>query len=287
MKRLLLTSFLTAVIGASAFASTSASSTCTSCATQAFEKFDSDIKKSKLVIAEETYLESKTHPLLKNCGMDTLFDIAVKTKQYISKKYPKFNYKILALGQSPAWLVEMMKLIDEEQGQQDTRYDFIPFSSAFFTYNPVTKQFTRYVSPTSESLQSYKERLKKSGLFQIKKDELLFILEFPQDGPGLVSFYEVARHDLPQDFSFLISKPKLALPSSQILDFIDQTTIKELIYPLSRLDDFDDRLVMHYPYTKWQHTDPFTFQLSASALLLKKIMKTYVKCRLNHQNQNN
>ncbi|MFA6066141.1 MAG: hypothetical protein WC707_03090 [Candidatus Babeliaceae bacterium] len=273
---------------------------CSSCATKILKEFASEIYKSALVISDQ-----EIHPLLSECALDTLFDIAIKTKSYMKEKHPSDKYKVFSLGQSPAWLVAMMKLIDEVQGVHDTQYDFIAFSSGFFEYDLQHDRFKRWKTPSLEEVNIYKKYLdtldldlKKDTSNESKKRILsktlgwkkntpvskkthTFILEFPHHANSMLSFEEVAKSHFPKDFNFLVSQPySKRLPgSTEILRFIDQEAISNLIVPLANSDYFDDRLVMRYPIFDWTQKDPSSFHMSSAATLLHKIVEAYVDCR--------
>lgn len=236
--------------------------------------FEHEIQKSKLIDKN-----GALHPLLSQEGMDQLFNIACDVKDAIECLAPNKLYQVFSLGQSAAWLIHMMRLIDDSNRTSNTRYGHIAFSGNFFDYYTKKKVLKRTIKPSSKQKKQYGAYLNSLNLKPDISCWHTFIIEFPCYTRGVLSFDEVAKPYLPAQMNYLISPPLIAmLPErSYVLETIDHETAHGFLAELRNSDRFDDRRVLNFPIEQWGVEDPLQFKLSDSAHLLEKIMALYVE----------
>ncbi len=234
----------------------------------------------------------RIHPLLTPHGLPMLFDIATTTLESIKTK-ANGRCHIFALGQSPAWVVRTMEIIDQQKNDTPIQYELIAFSGGW------------YITPSKSSHAGEEKKLIREGgrapkkatktnylqYFQqltsrIPQNEQIFIIEFSYYMRGLCSFEDVIHSIVPKEqLQILISKPiheyALNYFKYTILNNISPTQIQKFLNPLSICDKFDDRLVPNYPHDQWTTCNPSDFKPPASANLLIEIIKHYASLRTN------
>ncbi len=248
---------------------------------EVIKRFWPRIKVSKLINYTASKHDPETckyrlHPLLTPSGLRTLVSLAIKTNNFIKVRYPDKLYNIFSLGQSPAWVVEAMKIIDEKNNVQDTHYGFMAFSGSWYLPDGegvVVREASQ--APSQEASQAY-HRYLDALCASTKRDCVNIAIEFPRSSKGLRSFEETIRGScFFNQLELFISKPQFSCPGI-VLDFIDENTIENFIKLLANADRFEDRLVMSYSHEIWLSKNPLSFHPSDSAELLREMIRAYV-----------
>lgn len=223
------------------------------------------------------------HILLNDEYIGVLKDLAQKVSLMIDERYPHQEHVIIGLGQSPAYLLEMIKLLDTQKGRTDREYLHVAFSGRFLPpfvdeyADPIyrKKLKTRYKNYLTELM------LDKKHVDRSKKKHI--ILEFCYQGTGLQSFLNFfKKYTNKPDVIYLRTMQAESLypillqgvaSSKVILD--DPKTIRLACF-LSNSDEYDDRLVPHFSPRKWPNVDPLVFTMSDQSRMLLKRMKCFV-----------
>ena len=191
----------------------------------------------------------------------------------------------MGLGQSPAYLLEMIKLLDAKNGRCDRFYLNVAFSGSYY----VTGEFYdgSISSFVFEQYQKYKNNylsyLNKIGLSveALNDAETKFIiLEFCCDGKGLTSFLSFFSEYREKPSVVYIQDQYSATIFHSIAPWQEELVLESneyiLIDRLANADRFNDRLVPYFSWKEWALVDPLLFKQHENALTLKKSLQNFV-----------
>ncbi len=230
----------------------------------------------------------KNYPLMKTENLGLLYSLADQVSDMADGKFSAKKQVLVGMGQSPAYLLEMIRLIDQEKGRKDRSYLNVAFSGRYYepggcdlidSYSH--KQFVEFGS-------HYKQYLNKVGLSEndLNRDDTKFIilevchhcaslksfLSFFKDykkQPGVVYLQSsdfFARANLP------VKNQRLALDAQE----------HKLTAALANADRFKDRLVPQFQVYRWKTVDPFKFEPEENAPIILKRLRHFVKDQFNY-----
>jgi hypothetical protein len=117
--------------------------------------------------------------------------LTIETAQKMIKYYPGFN--LVGIGRTPAWLIEIAKLIDKET--RSDKYKTIAFSGRWFQLQPHLIKPTTISAPNEKQTVAYRhylENMKFTPEKIIEQDEQhhrkTVLIDFLQTGLSLYSF---------------------------------------------------------------------------------------------------
>lgn len=231
------------------------------------------------------------------------YDKILQISQNILSKYPPENFRVMSLGQSPAWIIHGAKILSSPENSD--KFGFIAFSLGFLRRSEKTELLHEetesldedtveskvgYYSfdetmfnKAKEGIQNYRKYLSSinMGINDIislwKKGIKTVIVEHMQSGKGLASFMHVLcewakeenkLEDLENSLHLLkltqglsneigiLAVPgmtKFHLDRILVSEDRDLRQYKEmyLLVMLANSDKVNDRLVEHYPPSKW------------------------------------
>ncbi len=243
------------------------------------------------------------HPLMKNNdNKQLLFDLAQRLSDNIDAKYKKKYQVILGLGQSPAYLIALLKMIDKQKQRTGRTYKHVAFSGKF--YNKLTERKRKYTSDdlsirdTFDQLckdhpaefdasctakitalqpiyQTYLDAVGLSEQALADKTIKFILVDRCISGFGIRSFLYMIRHYRRQPKIFFLydysCSPYQGLQAIQL----DKPTT-ELLVALKNCEKHNDRLVQHYEYTAWRDVDPLLFKKSENAKKILKALKRFI-----------
>lgn len=250
------------------------------------------------------------HPFLEDCQLGCLVDLV---EQY-TKEYP--NADIYGLGQSPAYLIEAMRLSAEFHGTRvKRRYEKIAFSGKWHELvdgeyklqtAPCWLKFFVSQAPTHDDFETYKIYLSSFlpspreivGRYE-KNGKKIVIVDYSESGESLASFADVLKQwfwdssiegeTVKNIVSFLIFyRPASDACNQHIQDACspfrsniytldEHMSQSSFLGRLANSDCYDDRLVPYYPFKRWKKQDPRDFQLSRNAELCLFLLTDYIQ----------
>ncbi len=217
----------------------------------------------------------ENHPLVKTKNLDLLYGLAQRVSVAADESFPAKNQVILGLGQSPAYLLEMMKCIDQENNRNDRVHKHVAFSHEWRSTFLIERGFRQRKS-------AYEEYLNNSELAPDdlnKEDTNFVILDFAVTGRGLKSFlaffenykkkpsvvyWQNADSEAPM---LSVASHKLGLNPAE----------DELMPHLGSLDKLDDRLVAYFPHYEWSTVNPLDFRPGENAQVILNYVQQYAK----------
>ena len=222
------------------------------------------------------------HPLMEKENVALLKVVAERVSEEINTLFPNKKQIIVSLGQSPAYLCEMIKLIDKKQGRNNRSYLNVAFSGNFYSRKENGKEMIDpYLYQKYQSLAGhYITYLEKLGL---SEDNLLdphtqfILLEVCHTCQGLKSF-----------LSFLNTFPRKPFPlylqhnHFEPLGWTDSKRIllnsseNKLMVSLANADKFEDRLVPHFAYYEWEKLNPLAFKPEGNAPIIIEQLQQFI-----------
>jgi|GEM_PF-3027956 len=222
------------------------------------------------------------HALMNHYNLCLLEQLANKVSTGIDRMASGKKQVLVGLGQSPAYLLEMIKLIDAKQNRSDRRYLNVAFSGSYFTASGGEFKIDRWVLPEYIRLgHHYRHYLDKIGLSKealSATDTEFIIIEVAHFGEGLISFLDFFS-DYPKKPSLIYLQHSLFSPiplrfSLNSNRIIINDTEQKLLVALANADQFKDRLVSHFHFHRWESIDPTTFQPEENApIILHQLQK--------------
>jgi len=172
-----------------------------------------------LKLAEKAKLCFYDGPLQKgNRGLP----LTVETAQKIINLYPGQNF--VGIGRTPAWLIEIAKLIDKEA--RPDKYQTIAFSGRWYQLQPHLLKPTLMSAPDEKQIAAYREYLQSQNFtpeiivqnYRLH-DRKTILIDFLETGLGMYSFI------------------------SLILDWAEELNLKENLIPALIIHDlsYSDR----------------------------------------------
>ena len=209
----------------------------------------------------------ENHPLMKSENISLLYGLATQVSSIADKNFSAKKQILVGLGQSPAYLLEMIKLIDQKKNKNDRSYLNVAFSGSYYSFSDDDKSvIDPFLCKKFIELGShYKQYLNKVGLSDndMNKDDTEFIiLEVCQHGNGLKSFLSFF-HDYKKQPNVIYLQSNFFEPvhlpvKNQWLAMNEQEGM--LTVALANADKFKDRITPQFQFHKWQTVDPREFQ---------------------------
>lgn len=200
----------------------------------------------------------KNHPLMHQRNLELLHKITQKVSDKIDAIAFDKKKILIGLGQSPAYLLEMLKVMNKPNRE----YRHVAFSGFCYGTNGCVDPFLYEKFKKMGSY--YRSYLDKIGLSQEAleaEDTEYIVIEVCHDGKGLSSFLEFFTHypKTPkviylQNDSF--KKPLFRI-SSERIPLTSYGEEEKLLIALANADEFRDRLVPHFNVSRWETVDPF------------------------------
>jgi hypothetical protein len=213
------------------------------------------------------------------------------------------NSHLFSLGQSPAWFVEMARLLDPNSD----RYGFIAFSGSWFisedgdstTYRSGYRVDEKLTKPGEKEVSFYRKYLAEIGLSPTavisrykNTGKNTVILEYSETGGGLASFLSILKawsdelenfHELKKTLVVKLLKVDSEVERFGMIPCIFGFTVEycsvfikpELldcpcdVANFCNADDFEDRLVPIYKCSNWTKIDPLKFGATRKTNLIR------------------
>lgn len=194
------------------------------------------------------------------------------------------NDKIYSLGRSPLWLVETARMLEEQKKKgSGSRMEYVAFSGRWYEKKTLHGQSADNwsvahplvkgpVSPNPEQIHHFREYLIGIGLGpddvrkRLEQGQKTVIVERTHSGESLVSFLEIIRewHGYPTQglVIYILKSPMMPDLTHQIQRACPGVSVEihpfdhEVGRDLANSDSYQDSLGVHYPYWKWQETQP-------------------------------
>ncbi|MBY0110320.1 MAG: hypothetical protein K2X90_04375 [Candidatus Babeliaceae bacterium] len=226
------------------------------------------------------------HPLMSHYNMCILYNLALRLSDTIDRNFRGKKQVLVGLGQSPAYLLEMIKMIDNKKSREDRRYISAAFSGRKFLFDNEDGRIKKdpFLAERFNKVEPYYSRyLDSIGLSKeelSKHDTEFIVLEVCRHCTGLASFF---------DFFYTYSKKPSAyyLQSSDFKEvrFLDSnlkkikidTDEERLMVGLANSDSYKDRIVAQFSYYKWETINPLAFQKEENAQLIIEEIKKFVE----------
>jgi len=134
------------------------------------------------------------HPLMIKENISILYNLAQLVSSTIDAQYNNKNQVLIALGQSPVYLLEMIKLLDNAQNRNNRKYKNVAFSGSFYKIEPNGSNGFYHIDPNTingfddKTYHSYLNSIGLSERDLQQSDEEFIILEICHHCNGLKSF---------------------------------------------------------------------------------------------------
>lgn len=221
------------------------------------------------------------HPLMNKKNIAMLNLIAQRVSDIIDSKFPEKEQVIIGLGQSPAYLLKMIELIDRKHERIDRSYIHVAFSGfcSCLKDGIFNAREALTLSNNEPYYISYLQKLKLSP-HNLEDGRSYIVLEICNTGKGLNSFLNFFHGYKERPGIVYLKKNKhfkLKQHGFKQKGMLigDEVEIK-LITFLANADKFDDRLVPHFPMHTWKSVNPFDFIPKKNAQLIIKNLEDYV-----------
>lgn len=246
--------------------------------TQAQEQETNTINKNSLVKSDFN------HPLMEKKNLVILYGLAQRVSKQIDQSFPGEKQVIIGLGQSPAYLLEMIKLIDQKQNRQNRTYMHVAFSGSFFSLNQVDKSLFQQFKKNQHYYETYLNKigLDKKNLTDINTSYI--ILEVAHHCQGLKSFISF--------FDQYERKPNVLYLQEDYFNKVElypynnyrltlQNDEQPLTVALANADAFKDRLVPQFQFHRWKHVDPTIWQQEENAQIVIRSLEKFCFSTIN------
>lgn len=218
------------------------------------------------------------HPLMSSENVELLYRMAKKISVKIDSEFPSERQVLVGLGQSPAYLLEMIKLIDEKEDRRNRSYKRVAFSGNFLS--SVFFDAIRF----RRNVLFYRDYLGQIGLSEENfgmGDVKYIILEVCHHGDGLRSFLSFFDNYKIKPSVCYLQTAGFRLVTCSNVDRIMRygITVREeekLTVDLANADKFDDRLVPHFAFHEWGITDPLAFVVEPNAIKIIETLRRFL-----------
>ena len=246
------------------------------------------------------------HILMNDHNRKLLFKLAGRFSDRIDEQFPNKTQIICGLGQSPAYLIETLKLIDQHRQRRDREYKLVAFSGNFFAQvdkdeRPIKKaraaqhddafeefcaihadkvEFDKDMLPSWQHRRDYRRYLKTIGFSQqdlLSPDKEFVLIDRCHYGLGLRSFLYIIQHyeKKPTIFfmhnylSFINSSPQSITLNKEEYDVMFALSFD------TNSTKFKDRLVQLFKRDAWRTIDPAQFKPHENALIILEELKKF------------
>jgi hypothetical protein len=235
---------------------------------------------SKSLAPQSQSVKIADHPLMNARNLDLLYELANKVSYNIDRMFPNKKQVLVGLGQSPAYLLEMIKLLDAKKHRYNRAYLDVAFSGSF--YDAEGKRIDSIMFEEFNKLapyyRKYMERIGLSKQDLDKANTQFIVLEVSHTCKGLKSFLQFFADYTIRPFviylqSHAFSAAGLEVPNERIA--LDDNEEK-LMVELANADKFKDRLVPHFSYYEWETIDPLSFKPDENVPVIMEQLRQFV-----------
>ena len=224
----------------------------------------------------------ENHPLMNDRNLALLNKLANKISDEIDRMFPAKKQVLVGLGQSPAYLLEMIKLIDEQKHRSNRQYLNVAFSGGFYGSDVRGLIDPRLAQEFKERAPYYRRYLEKVGLSEEdfnETDTKFIVVEVCHTCQGLQSFLYFFEDYTKKPFVLYLQSEafepaRLSFPSDR---FVIDRNEEKLMLSLAEADEFEDRIVPHFAYFKWDKIDPLTFKPEKNAPVIMKQIRQFIE----------
>jgi hypothetical protein len=220
------------------------------------------------------------HPLIKTKNLDLLYDLAQRVSAIADESFPAKNQVIIGLGQSPAYLLEMMQCRDQKNNRQNREHKHLAFSGRFTYYGKGDEEFDRNFLRVRPHYEEYLKRIELAPDNLNKENTNFVILDLVFSGTGLESFLTFFK-DYPKKPAVIYLQSdefkslNLAMANHKLgLNFEGD----KLMNALGGDHHPQDRLVARFSHKEeWGVINPLDFRPEQSAQVILNYVQQYVK----------
>jgi len=257
----------------------------------------------------------KGHPLMNQANRELLYQLTLRFSQAIDIKHRGKRQVICGLGQSPAYVIELLKRIDHAFNRTDREYKHIAFSGNHYPapadYKdpkspcPATEEvrttgsdhFSHFCAVVDDNIRKnsaarptdiqkimYRSYLKTLGLSYVSSEEnkVFILVDRVRFGSSMRSALDVLRESPTiqyPDVFFFYNFPHY-LPDIEPNGIFMNPETHQLMFILSQADTsttFKDRLIPEFRYANWCSVNPQNFKPSMNALAIIKALEAFLQ----------
>ena len=222
----------------------------------------------------------ENHPLYKPENLLLLYNLANRASKTADESFSAKNQVFVGMGQSPAYLLEMIKRIDRAREREGRSYMHVAFSGTSYMDGKLDPYLYRKYGELGGYYQQY---LTKVGLSEadLNKDDTEFIiLEVCHQGNGLRSFLSFFDNYKNSPAVIYLQSPAHFGPvciSETNERILINAQENNLTVALANADPFKDRLVPEFQFHRWKTVDPLAYKYEENAPKILKRIEQFVR----------
>lgn len=207
------------------------------------------------------------HLLLQEKHIPTLYNLALEVSDIIDSRSTGKKQVLIGFGQSPAYLLEMIKFIDDKKDKTNREYLHVASSRFRFGLHDFYKeQFKQYYASLNLSKDNFDQ-----------EDTTYIAMDYCFSGASLMLFHEWLGKPKNMLLLGLVTHGLAKEKKESIVQIKLRDKAKELIQILANDATAQDRLVPFFSYREIGKLDPSAFKPHNNALKLLSLLKKFVK----------
>lgn len=250
-----------------------------------YDQFSNPEEKRGKRVKQPAEFAIKSHPLMDPGNCEILYRLAQEISRRIDKQFKGKKQLLVGLGQSPAYLLKMIQLIDAKKNRTDRSYKHTAFSGYFDSYylQSLDNEDFFYGNEKHYSVYLAKNGLSSQDIAQLQRDDIVpIVVDVCWTGSSLRAFLEIFFEPSNRPVALCIQNESMAAAMPPTFLHADDLHVvvceqsADLLQRISATDDFNDRLVVHFSPEEWATVNPFDFTLHENAKILLANLEQFV-----------